>query len=122
MTKAFSTRRLRIPVRSVDGVWECWRTSTSEGGHRSWNLLLDRKSVSDGTFLETMERKARHKVLEEGTPLLVSLTVKPKNSPPEKLLPFLKRYDHLAHCDRVLQYLEPGEPFLCRSVPRWPGP
>jgi hypothetical protein len=96
MTKACSTRRLHIPVRFVDGVWEC-----SLGGKvpvketAEAELIVDRKSISDRTFLEMMERKARHKVLEEGTPLLVSLTVKPERPPPEKLKPFLKRYEDL---------------------------
>ncbi len=97
MTKASSTRRLRIPVRFVDGVWEC-----SLGGPvpvteaTEAELIVDRESISDRAFLETMDRKARHKVLEEGTPLLVSLTIKPESPPPRNLLPFLKRYDRRA--------------------------
>jgi hypothetical protein len=96
MTKAPSTRRLRIPVRFVDSLWEC-----SLGGAvpvkeaTEAELVVDRNSIWDRAFLELMERKARHKVLEEGTPLLVSLTVKHESPPPEKLKPLLKRYDDL---------------------------
>ena len=96
MSKASSTRRLRIPVRFVDGVWEC-----SFGGavpvkeHAEAELVVERKSISDEAFLQTMERKARHKVLDEGTPLLVCLTVKPEKPTPHNLQPFLRRYDDL---------------------------
>jgi hypothetical protein len=58
-------------------------------------LVVDRNSISDLAFLELMERKAHHKVLEEGTSLLVSLTVKHESPPPEKLKPLLKRYEDL---------------------------
>jgi hypothetical protein len=37
-----------------------------------------RTSISDKAFLEIMERKGRHKVLDEGTPLLMCLTIKPE--------------------------------------------
>lgn len=96
MTKTSSTRRLRIPVRLVDGMWEC-----SFGGQvpvkeaTEADLVIERQSIEDKAFLQMMERKARHKVLEEGTPLLISLTIKPENSPPGHLKPCLKRYDEL---------------------------
>jgi hypothetical protein len=41
-----------------------------------------------------MERKGRHKVLDEGTTLLVCLTVKAKSEVPERLRPLLKSYDY----------------------------
>lgn len=96
MTKAPSTRRLRIPVQFVDGSWECslgGAVPVKEGTKAE--LVVDRNSISDPSFLELMERKALHKVLEEGTPLLVSLTVKHESPPSENLKPLLIRYDDL---------------------------
>jgi hypothetical protein len=55
-------------------------------------LVVQRSSISDKAFLETMERKGRHKVLDEGTPLLVCLTIKPKNPPSDTLKPLLQYY------------------------------
>jgi hypothetical protein len=72
-------------------------------------LVVDRKSISDPDFLELMERKARHKVLEEGTPLLVSLSVKHENPPPEKLKPLLKRYDDF-HGSIAAEFLNTWSP------------
>lgn len=94
MSKASSTRRLRIPVRFVAGVWEC-----SLGGavpveeHAEAELIVERRSISDKAFLQTLERKAHHKVLDEGTPLLVCLTI--KKPVPNNLKYFLQSYDNL---------------------------
>ena len=93
MAKTHSTRRLRIPVRFVDGGWEC----AFGGAIPVWNdtvaeLFVERTSISDIAFLERMVRKGMHKVLEEGTPLLVCLTIKPQYPPPGALGRLLKSY------------------------------
>jgi hypothetical protein len=111
MTKAPSSRRLRIPVRFVDGFWEC-----ALGGaipvknDAEAELLVQRSSISDKTFLETMERKGRHQVIDEGTPLLVCLTIKPESPPSEKLRPLLKAYNSFrgAIATTFLDYWNPG--------------
>ncbi len=96
MSKATSNRRLRIPVRLVDGVWEC-----SFGGKppvkqdSAAELVVDRMAISDKSFLEMMERRARHKVLDEGTPLLIALSVRQESPPPENLRSFLKSFDDM---------------------------
>lgn len=95
MTTGTSTRRLRIPVRLVNGFWEC----TLGGGiplgeGTEGELLVTRKSIKDKAFLDRMERPGRHKVLDEGTPLLVCLTIKPSHPPTDDLKPFLKPYDN----------------------------
>jgi hypothetical protein len=110
MPKAPLTRHLRIPVRSVDRVWEF-----SLGGQvpvreaTEAELVVDRKSISDPEFLELMERKARHKVLEEGTHLLVSLSVRHESPPAEKLKPLLKRYDEF-HGSIAAEFLNTWSP------------
>jgi len=83
-------------MRWVDGVWEY-----SLGGQipvkdgTEAELVVERGSISDMTFLERIEQKGHHQVLKEGTPLLVSLTVKPNSPPPEDLKPLLKCYNEL---------------------------
>jgi len=90
------SRRLRIPVRFVNGQWE-FRL----GGQvpikefADAELVLHRSSIKDKAFLDVIEGKARHKVLEEGADLLVSLTVKPESRPPGRLVEPLIPYEEL---------------------------
>lgn len=85
--------RLRIPVRYVDGAWECsfgGEVPIKEGTEAE--LLVEGAAISDTAFLEKMELPGRYKVLDEGTPLLVALTVKPANPPPQELKCLLRHY------------------------------
>src|SRR5688500_7023805 len=94
MTKPQSTRRLRIPVRFIDGFWECaWGGAVPVRNATEAELVVQRSCLSDKTFLEAMERKGRHKVLDEGTSLLVCLTMKPDSPASDALRPLLKSYD-----------------------------
>jgi hypothetical protein len=96
MTKAPSTRRLRIPVKYVGGVWECaFGGAIPIAPCAEAELVVDRRSIVDDAFLEAMEKKGQYKVLEEGTRLLVSLTIKPESPPSEVLRPILQGYDSL---------------------------
>ena len=94
MTRAQTIRRLRVPVRLVDGTWEC-----SLGGAvpvkngTEAELVVRRSSISDKAFLAIMDRKGRHKILDEGTTLLVCMTMKAESPPSDKLRPLLKSYD-----------------------------
>jgi hypothetical protein len=81
-------------VRLVDGVWECALGGAVPINDRTEaELVVPRDSIWDKCFLETMERKELHKILEEGAPLLVCLTVKPEGPVPEPLMPLLKSYN-----------------------------
>lgn len=96
MTNAQSTRRLRVPVRFVDGIWECalgGAVPVKDGTEAE--LLVDRKFIGDKAFLEMMERKGRHKVFDEGASLLVCLTIKPESPISDTLRPLLKSYNSL---------------------------
>lgn len=96
MTKGYSGRRLRIPVRWVDGVWEC-----ELGGQvpvkldAKAELVVSRAAISDRTFLEMMKREGRHKVLDEGVRLLVGMTIKPESPTKKELMPLLKPRESL---------------------------
>ena len=95
MSKTHSTRRLRIPVRFVDGTWECaWGGVVPVKNDTEGELVVQRAAIADDAFLETMERKGRHKVLDEGTTLLVCLTVKRNSDVPQALRTLLKPYDY----------------------------
>jgi hypothetical protein len=96
MTKEPLFRRLRIPVKFVDGIWEC-----SYGGvvpvlpDTPGELIIERTSIADKLFLEKMEAKSRHKVLDQGVKLLVSLRVKNTSKIPKY------KYRHLVPYDKV---------------------
>jgi hypothetical protein len=85
------TRRLHVPVRFVDGIWECaFGGALPVKNDAEAELLVSPTSISDKTFLEAMERKEAHKVLNEGTALYVCLTIKPDSPPAPTLEPFLE--------------------------------
>jgi len=89
--------RLRIPIRLVDGVWEsAFGGAVPVTDDAEAELIIEREFISDRAFLERMETNGLHKVLDEGTTLLVALTIKPDNPPPDELRPLLKYYDKLS--------------------------
>jgi hypothetical protein len=97
MAARISERRLRIPVRYVDGAWELifgGPVPVKDGAQAE--LELSRSSISEKTFLEKVETKAHHRVLEEGAPLLVGLTVKPESPPTKKLQDLLLPFGELS--------------------------
>jgi hypothetical protein len=95
MSKTHSTRRLRIPIRFVDSMWECtWGGAVPVKVGTEAELFVERSAIADKAFLETIERNGKHKVLDEGTALLVLLTIKAESPVPEALRGLLKQYDH----------------------------
>jgi hypothetical protein len=73
MTKGYSGCRLRIPVRWVDGAWECeFGRQVPVKLDAEAELVVSRVSIPDRTFLEMMEREGRHKVLDQGAQLLLA--------------------------------------------------
>jgi hypothetical protein len=86
---------VRSPIEGargfVDGVWECSLGGSVPVRENAYaELLIDRSLISDKPFLEVLEQKALHKVLEEGTKMLVSLTIKAEAPPPKALSAFLR--------------------------------
>ena len=105
MRKTPSARPLRIPVRYVNGTWECaWGGAVPVQNDTEAELIVQRTVVSDKAFLEAMNRKGRHKVLDEGTKLLVCLTLKAKSQAPEALKLLLKPYDYFQ--GRIAAYVD----------------
>lgn len=115
MSKPESRGRLRIPVRFVDGVWELASGGTVPVNHLSEaELLVKRSSISDPKFLRSFERKASYKILEEGTVLLVRMTVKPEYPPQDRLRRVLKSYKDLQTvlATHLLDPFNPGTLFF----------
>ena len=72
-----SKQRLRVPVRFVDGVWECvYGGMVPVAAGTEGELVIDAAAISDDAFLERMRSRAKFKVLDQGAKLLVWLTVK----------------------------------------------
>lgn len=95
MSKSSSSRLLKLPVRFVDGVWEYalgGPVPVSQGSEAI--LVVSPHTITDKAFLDMQTQKAHHRVLPEGTSLLVCLTVKSAAPPPERLSSFLKGYHH----------------------------
>jgi hypothetical protein len=93
-------------VRFVRGTWEClFGGSVPVYEKANAELIVDRASISDRPFLDQLERKGRHKILDEGAPLLVCLTVKAEQPPPEQLKSLVKAYENLRG-EIALEFLE----------------
>lgn len=98
MRKGPSNRQLRVQVKYIDGVWEC-----TFGGEipvmpgTPGELVLDRSSIADKSFLKRMEAKSRCKVLDEGTKLLVWFSIKEREGISEAAVKHLIPYSDLKH-------------------------
>jgi hypothetical protein len=90
MTKEQSPR-LRVPVRFVDGVCEyaLGGAIPVKNGTQA-ELLIPSNSISDNAFLALMEQRGMHKVLDEGTTLIVCLKTKPEAPPADTFQRLLK--------------------------------
>lgn len=96
MSKSDTPRRIHVPVRFVDGVWECalgGAVPVKSGTEAE--LIVDAARITDKAFLEAMDRRVLHRVLGEGEAFLVALTVKPEAKPSEALRPYLKSFEQL---------------------------
>jgi hypothetical protein len=97
MKKSRSDRSIRVPVRWVDGIWEC-----GYGGvvpvkpGADGELLLRRSDIDDQEFLSSLERRDRFLVLRQGSKLLVSLAVKETAQLSRDQLALLIPYDRLS--------------------------
>lgn len=83
---------IRISVRLVDGKWEYFyggELPIKDG--TIGELILDKYSIEDKTFLDLLNRKSTHKIFEVGAQLLVALTIKPKYELDKSLTRHLKR-------------------------------
>lgn len=105
-----SNRRLRIPVKFVDGVWECsYGGTVPVSPDTPGDLIVDRGSIADPSFLDKMESKSRYKVLDKGTELLVSLTIKGSPRVSDDLAKHLIPFDKLRFAIAT-EYLEKWSP------------
>ena len=69
-----SERRLRIPVRSVEGKWEfIFGGQVPVKDNAYAELVIGRTKISDPVFLEKLDLRESHKILDEKTALLVGL-------------------------------------------------
>jgi hypothetical protein len=110
MKEGSSNRRLRIPVKFVDGVWECsYGGTVPVSPDTSGELIIDRGSIADSSFLDKMESKSRYKVLDEGTELLVSLTIKDSPRVSDDLAKHLIPFESLK-LEIATEYLEKWSP------------
>lgn len=86
MTNSSSDRFLRIPIRFIDGRWECgYGGLVPVGEDTEAELLINTKSITDKAFLERMTAKSSIKVLDEGVKLLAYLATKEQSQLSDEL-------------------------------------
>jgi hypothetical protein len=91
---------LRIPIRFLDGQWECeYGGLVPVKNDTAAELLIAERLISDKSFLERMRAKSNIKVLEQGTKLLAYLATKDTQFTDEQkkhLIPFQKMSSNIA--------------------------
>ena len=77
---------IRIPVKLIDGVWEYFYGGglpIEDGAIGS--LHVDKHSIHNEQFLSSLKQKSAYKILDEGSALLVALTIKSRAKLDENL-------------------------------------
>jgi len=77
MTGYFSKTPIRIPVKMVDGRWEFFyggAVPVRDGALAE--LMVQKESITDPKFLRALRKRTEHKLLDEGTVLMVALSVR----------------------------------------------
>jgi hypothetical protein len=112
MKQGPSERRVRIPVRLVESKWEFLfggQVPVKEGAIAE--LVVDRGAIDDRSFLEKMDWRETHKVLDQTTPLLIEVNVHADHPPPEDLKRHLIRYNDIKW-KLALDSVNPGSYFV----------
>lgn len=110
MKNTGTTRRIRVPVRCVDGTWEFSLGGRVPVEHGTLGeLVIDAASVTDPAFLHAMDGTVKHRVIGEGATFLVALTIKPEAPPSAELAPFLRSFREVAP-KMATRLLEPYNP------------
>jgi hypothetical protein len=112
MTSPFDTPKLRIPVKLVQGQWEYFYgggVPVAEG--TIGDLVVERAAVTDRDFLGALRRPSVHRVLNEGTNLMVALTIR---TPLDQQLQAHLR--ELRPEERAAEYYESVRPAQTRFV------
>lgn len=93
----FQRTPTRIPVRLVDGSWEFFyggAVPVRDG--TIGELIIAKESIFDPKFLRSLRKRSEYRVLDEGTELMVALSVRDGQSVPESLM-------------KLLREIQPGE-------------
>jgi hypothetical protein len=112
MKKGPVGRRVRIPVRLVEGKWEfLFGGEVPVKNGTGAELVVNRSSIADPSFLEKLNFKEAHKVLDENSCLLVELNDKYGYPPAEIVRKHLKRREELED-DVMTETIDPKTYFV----------
>jgi hypothetical protein len=96
MSSGLERRRLRVPVRFVDGVWECaFGGAVPVAQYSEAELVLDPGCITEKAFLKALDRPDKHKVLSAGARLRFALTIKWEAPPAKELQEHLIAYNDM---------------------------
>ncbi len=86
MNDYYEQKSVRVTVIYVDGKWEYFyggyvpvRDGTVD------DLLLDESAITEKGFVKKINRRSRHKILDQGSEIMVALTIKNKSDIDESL-------------------------------------
>ncbi|MCL7744257.1 hypothetical protein LV476_04735 [Guyparkeria hydrothermalis] len=69
--------KVRVPVKLVDGRWEFFyggKVPVSDGA--TGEIVVDKRHLNDDDFLARLKKKSSHKIMDQGTRLMVALNIK----------------------------------------------
>lgn len=108
INERFAKAPARVPVRFIQGRWEYFfggGVPVREGTIA--DLLVQKGSIADPIFLNTLSRRTEHRMLEEGVALRVALTV--REAVESKLQGYLIRMDATELADEFFSSPRPAE-------------
>jgi len=113
---------LRIPVKLVDGKWEFFYGGAVPVRNGAiGDLILEKDDITNAAFLSLLNKRSVHKILDEGTELLVALTVHNESSPAPEFLKLLKTGKDLEG-KLGADYFHTPRPGKTRFASIWVGP
>jgi len=95
MNDIFDRKLIRVPVKIKDGKAEYFNGGSIPARDDTIaDLVLSESAITDKTFLKLVTHKTKHKIFDEGTELLVALTIKAKPTLDDLLVKHLMNIGH----------------------------
>jgi len=90
MSEYYPKTPIRVPVRLINGQWEFFYgglVPARDGAIA--DLIIQKESITDPKFLRLLRKRSEHRLLDEGTALMVVLSVRDTSKIPKELTKLL---------------------------------